>query len=201
MAREYTRAVFESIQGRVVSREPARCVIETSGLGYGVHIPLSTYEVLPAVGKDARLLVHLAVREDEWKMFGFATSSEREVFRALVRVNGVGPVMALSLLSGFPPADLASTVARGDVASLTKVKGIGKKTAERIVIELRDLWKDHGPGQAPAPVAGGEAASDAVRALQALGLDAAEARKRVDAQLRKDADAGVAELVRRSLRK
>ena len=107
---EYTPAVFESIQGQVVRRDPAQCVIEAGGLGYLLHVSLTTYDALPAPGEHTQLLLHPVIREDEWRLFGFARAQEREVFRALLRVNGVGPQMALGLLSGFRPEDLARAV-------------------------------------------------------------------------------------------
>lgn len=193
-------AVYESIHGRLVRRDPAVAVLEAGGIGYRVHIPLSTYEALPAAGETTELLLHLTVREDEWRLYGFARAEERAVFQALLRVSGVGPVLALGLLSGLEPAEFRSAVAAGDWRTLTGVKGVGRKTAERIVVELRDLWKD--AGARPGTGAGREDAGplqDAVRALESLGMDAAEARRRV----RKHADAGVADvsaLVRSALR-
>ena len=175
-------------------------MVDCGGLAYRVHIPLSTYEGLPRAGERVALLLHLAVREDEWRLFGFGSAAERDGFRALVRVNGVGPVLALSVLSGFAPADLSAAVSQGDISALTRVKGVGRKTAERIVVELRDVWADRVPGSAPA--AADEApAGEAVRALEALGQDAAEARKKVEKAMKKlGSDADVSALVRAALR-
>lgn len=173
----------------------------TGGVTFDLHVPLSTYEVLPAGGAEATLLVHLVIREDEWRLFGFATAEERDAFRALLRVSGVGPMIALALLSSFKPGELGRTVAQGDVRALTRVKGVGKKTAERIVVELRDVLAE---GDAAAVGAGGGDASpaitDAVAALLALGFDAAEARRRVDGALAAGASEDVSDLVRRALR-
>ncbi len=191
--------MYESLQGRLVERDPASAVLEAGGLAYRVHIPLSTYEALPPLGQDARLLLHLVVREDEWRLYGFQKTSERAVFQALLRVSGVGPVMALSLLSGFRPAELRTAVAGADVRALTRVKGVGKKTAERIVVELRDVWKDGEDAASPFQADTGPL-GDAVRALESLGLDAATARKRVDRIAAKEGDVETAELVRRALR-
>jgi Holliday junction DNA helicase RuvA len=192
--------VYESIHGRLVHRDPASAVIEAGGIGYRVHVPLSTYEALPAVGEQATLLLHLTVREDEWRLYGFAAAEERAVFQALLRVSGVGPVMALGLISGFRPAELRAAVGGADVKALTRVKGVGRKTAERIVVELRDVWKDGEDGGSPFQAPAGPLA-DAVRALESLGLDAGEARRRVE---RHAAEAGgeidTGDLVRRALR-
>jgi Holliday junction DNA helicase RuvA len=196
---EYTPGVFDSIHGRLTVSEPTRVVVDAGGLGYEVQVPLSTSEVLPALGEEIRLLLHPVVRETEWRLFGFHTASERDVFRALLRVNGVGPAMALGLLSGFAPAELCGAVTQGDVRALTRVKGIGRKTAERIVVELRDVvTADFVPGEAAAASAPSDLVEDAVRALTALGLDVPEARRRVDVHLQPDMT--VSALVRAALR-
>lgn len=192
--------MYESLHGRLVERDPASAVLEAGGIGYRVHIPLSTYEALPALGGETTLLLHLAVREDEWRLYGFHAAAERAVFQALLRVSGVGPVMALGLLSGFRPKELRAAVAGADVRALTRVKGVGKKTAERIVVELRDAWKDGDDDGSPFQAAEGPL-GDAVRALESLGLDAAEARRRVEkhaAAAGGEIDTG--ELVRLALR-
>jgi Holliday junction DNA helicase RuvA len=154
------------------------------------------------LGESVRLLVHPVVRETEWRLFGFLTVSERRVFRALLRVSGVGPVMALGLLSTLAPAEIRSAVEEGDAQTLTRVKGIGKKTAERIVVELRDVVAREIPreeGETPPGRASG-VAEDAVRALVALGLDPREARRKVDRQREAAPDLTVGDLVRAALR-
>ncbi len=187
-------------------RDPAQCVIEAGGLGYLLHVSLTTYDALPAPGEHTQLLLHPVIREDEWRLFGFARAQEREVFRALLRVNGVGPQMALSLLSGFRPEELARAVGEADIRALTTVKGVGKKTAERIVVDLRDRWKDtpgvgSGAGAASEPAPETGPAADAVRALVALGLDEAEAVKRVARIAKAEPDLAVSDLVRKALRR
>jgi holliday junction DNA helicase RuvA len=195
--------VFDSIQGRVASREPARVVIDAGGLGYLVHVPLATYDALPAVGGEARLLLHLVVREDEWRLYGFASAREREAFRDLLTVSGVGPASALLLLSGLGPDALTLAVAEADVRTLTRVKGVGKKTAERVLLELKDRWAASAVAagaRAPGVPAAGPGA-DAVKALEALGLERAEAEQRVKRLLEGGgADLPLAELVRRALK-
>jgi Holliday junction DNA helicase RuvA len=193
--------VYEAIRGTLLRREPACAVVEAAGLAYRIHVPLSTSEGLPPPGEEVTLRLHLNVRPDEWRLYGFARAEEREVFRALLRVGGVGPVMALGLLSGFRPEEFRTAVASGDVRGLTRVKGVGRKTAERIVVELRDVMQAQGEAGgdgagalAPGPVA------DAVRALESLGLDPADARARVARHAGKAPDAGASELIRRSLR-
>ncbi len=195
--------MYEAIRGTLLSREAACAVVEASGLAYRVHVPLSTSEALPAPGAEVTLKLHLAVREDEWRLYGFAREAERTVFQALLRVNGVGPVMALSLLSGFRPAEFQATVAHGDVKSLTRAKGVGRKTAERIIVELRDLWPGAADGLSDGGGVGAESGpvADAVRALESLGLEPAEARKRVAKHAGDDPQAiDTAELIRKALR-
>ncbi len=177
-------------------------MVEAGGLGYEVHVPLSTYEALPPQDAPCRLLLHLVVREDEWKLFGFATPGERDVFRALLRVTGVGPMIALGLLSGLKPREFQEAVAQGDVRTLTRVKGIGKKTAERIVVELRDVMAEGALPAGPAAEIGVSDTTwkDAIAALEALGIDGQDARRRVEKAAAKAPDADVPELVRAALK-
>lgn len=194
--------MFESIQGRLAVREPARVVVDAGGLGYVAQVPLSTYEALPPVGRDVRLLLHLVVREDEWRLYAFASAREREVFRELLRVSGVGPALSLALLSGLGADPLVKAVADGDVRALTRVRGVGKKTAERLVVDLRERWREGAPGApaAPGPVTEG-AGADAVRALEALGVERTEAGQRVGRVLEAAGQGlDVGEVVRRALR-
>lgn len=195
--------MFESIQGRLASREPGRAVVEAGGLGYLVHVSLSDHDGLPRTGENVFLWLHLDVREDAWRLFGFLRAEDREAFRRLLRVKNVGPSTAMTILSGIGVADLAAAVAAGDAKTLTRVKGIGKKTADLIVAELKDDAKKGlfgaAPGRGPEPLAG--EASDALRALLALGLDPSEARRKLDAATGRLAPgATVAEVVRTALR-
>lgn len=196
--------MFDSIHGRLRAREPARVVVEAGGLGYQVDVPLSTFDALPRADAEVRLLLHLVVREDAWRLFGFATEAERRVFRDLLKVSGVGPVAALALLSGMGPEALQRAVRDGDVKALTRVKGVGKKTAERVVLDLREPWGAGAAGTvegAAARLPAGGPGADAVRALTTLGLEPEEAARRVEAILREPgAPAQVGDLVRRALR-
>lgn len=197
---EYTPDVFDSIHGRLARAEPARIAVEVGGFGYALSIPLGTYEGLPPRGSDVRLLVHLVIREDEWRLFGFLTEREREIFRALLGVTGVGPMTALALLSGLKPSELSAAVGAGDIRTLTRVKGVGRKTAERIVVELRDVLGDGGAAALPSGVLAAGPEADAVAALLALGLDAGEAARRVAKARAAQPDAEVAAIVRAALR-
>lgn len=179
--------MITSVAGNLVSATPLTAVIEAGGLGYELHIPVTTAERLPAPGKPVKLHTLAVYREDSATLYGFASEEERDFFRLLVeKVTGVGPKMALSVLSKLSLATLKGAIIAGDVGLLAKCPGIGKKTAERLVIELRDKLNPADLGQvapspAPgAPVPGGEnKIRDAVLALTALGYKAADADKAV----------------------
>ncbi len=181
--------MITSISGLLVSATPLSAVIETGGLGYEVHIPVTTAERLPSPGQQTKLHTLAVYREDAQTLYGFATEEERNFFRLLVeKVTGVGPKMALSVMSKLSLATLKAAIASGDVALLAKCPGIGKKTAERLVIELRDKLSPADPGNVvtgksaqtnPADAAGGRRLSDAVLALTALGYKSADADKAV----------------------
>ena len=181
--------MITSISGTLVSATPLTAVIETGGLGYEVHIPVTTAERLPPAGRPAKLHTLVVYREDAHTLYGFATEEERNFFRLLVeKVTGVGPKMALSVMSKLSLATLKAAIASGDVALLAKCPGIGKKTAERLVIELRDKLSPADLGTVvagksaatdPAAPAGDRRLSDAVLALGTLGYKAADADKAV----------------------
>ncbi len=192
--------MLHAIQGRLDRQGPTRVLLETGGLTFEVHVPLSTYEKLGPSGSQARLLVHLHIREDEWRVFGFVTAEERQAFRALLKVAGVGPTTALALLSGFRPGELGRAVTQGDARALTRVKGVGKKTAERIVVELRDVLGEGAGAGAELPEGDRRTVEDALAALAALGFDPSEARRRLEKAIKAGGAEGVSELVRRALR-
>lgn len=181
--------MITSISGILVSATPLAAVIETGGFGYEVHIPVTTAERLPQPGQPAKLHTLAVYREDSQTLYGFATEEERDFFRLLVeKVTGVGPKMALSVLSKLSLASLKGAIAAGDVGLLAKCPGIGKKTAERLVIELRDKLNPADLGTAapakaaagsPAPAPAENKIRDAVLALAALGYKAADADKAV----------------------
>jgi Holliday junction DNA helicase RuvA len=181
--------MITSVSGLLIAATPLTAIIETGGFGYEVHIPVTTAERLPLPGQPVKLHTLVVYREDSQTLYGFATDEERDFFRLLVeKVTGVGPKMALSVLSKLSLATLKGAIAAGDVALLAKCPGIGKKTAERLVIELRDKLNPAEFGTVPAakPGIGGPAAGpaenkirDAVMALAALGYKAADADKAV----------------------
>jgi Holliday junction DNA helicase RuvA len=172
------------LRGTVVEVLPMRLIIEAGGVGYDVNIPLSTYDRLPQPGSEAKILTHLVVREDAHILYGFATAEERDLFQLLVNnVSGVGPKLALAVLNGSSTVMFRGLVVAGDIASLSKIKGVGKKTAERIIVELRDkvgvsaAWEAASAQQALSPEE--QHINDAVLTLIALGYKQAEAHKTV----------------------
>jgi Holliday junction DNA helicase RuvA len=190
------------LKGVVLAKHPPGLLLDVHGVGYEVEAPMSTFTELPAPGETTTLFIHHLVREDAQLLYGFARAADRDTFRALLKVNGVGGKVALAILSSMDGDALARTVNEGDLAALTRVPGIGKKTAERLVVEMRDRLQGL---VASAPIAAGSAApapadrvSEAVSALIALGLKPQEASRRVAAI----DDPGLApeELVRRALR-
>ena len=172
------------ISGTLLEKHPPQVVVMSHGVGYELDVPMSTFYNLPRTGEPVDLLTHFVVREDAQLLFGFLTLTERTAFRQLLKVNGVGPKVALSVLSGLSVDDLSTAVASQDAARLTKVPGIGRKTAERIVLELRDkLPGAIGGVAAPATASPG---SDVLNALLALGYndrEAAAAVKQLPADL------------------
>jgi Holliday junction DNA helicase RuvA len=172
------------LSGVIADKTPPQVLIDVSGVGYEVDVPMSTFCVLPALGERVTLLTHLVVREDAQLLYGFLSAPERTAFRELIKVSGVGPRMALAVLSGLSVADLAGAVSRQEGARLQKVPGIGKKTAERLLLELKGKLGEELVVPAGVRVALDAAQADIVQALIALGYsdkDAALALKKLPA--------------------
>jgi Holliday junction DNA helicase RuvA len=173
------------LSGTLHEKTPERVIIDVQGVGYDVRVPLSTYGSLPAIGAEVRLLVHTHVREDAISLYGFATSRERYLFEKMIGVSGVGPRLAIALLSGLPPEDLREAIRGGEVARLCKVPGVGRKTAERLVVDLRDKMEDtdkkeRGRGKGADAAEGPSAlAADVLSALVNLGYPARDAERAV----------------------
>ena len=161
------------IAGKLVAKHPPQILVDVHGVGYELDVPMSTLYQLPAAGTDVSLLTHLIVREDAHQLYGFATESERTLFRQLLRISGIGARTALAVLSGMSVADLRDAVSRRDSGRLTKIPGIGKKTAERLLLELKDKL-DVTVIEVRADTEGG--GSDIVNALLALGYSDKEAQ-------------------------
>jgi Holliday junction DNA helicase RuvA len=173
-------------------------VLTASGVAYEVIIPLNVLEKLPRDGESVALHTTLVVREDSWQLYGFNAAGDRELFRLLLTASGVGPSLAMSLLSSLSPHRLVSSIRSRDVATLQRVPRVGKKTAERLCIELGDKLKALGAGDGGA-VEGGPVSADAVRALVSLGYSEGDAERAVRSAIEKGADAGPAELIKRAL--
>lgn len=161
------------LHGKLLEKNPPQILIDVSGVGYEVDVPMSTFCNLPEVGGELTLHTHFVVREDAQLLYGFATLAERAVFRALIKISGVGPKIALALLSGITVDQLKDAVDRGETGLLTKVPGIGKKTAERLVLELKGKLAGTGAATAAVPASGARA--DVAAALIALGYSEREA--------------------------
>jgi holliday junction DNA helicase RuvA len=177
--------VIAHLRGRIFDKQPNRIVVDVSGVGYDVAVPLSTYYGLGETGAEIALRIHTHVREDALLLFGFATRLEQELFERLISVSGIGPKVALAVLSGIEPGDLMTAIQRGDLARLTAIPGVGKKTSERIVLELKDRLPK--AEHTPAPGAGEEPAAmkgDVLSALMNLGYHRPLAEKAVDAALK-----------------
>ena len=162
------------IAGTLLEKNPPSILVDAGGIGYEIDVPMSTLYNLPAVGERVTLLTHLAVREDAHQLYGFATSAERQAFRDLIRISGVGARTALAVLSGLSVAELAQAVSLQESARLTRIPGIGKKTAERLLLELKGKLGAALDAPAAGSAAGGDSA-DILRALMALGYNEREA--------------------------
>lgn len=167
------------LTGRLAAKTPPAVLLDVGGVGYELDVPMSTYYLLPSLGETVTLLTHFVVREDAQLLYGFGTAAERDAFRELLRVSGIGPRIALALLSGLSVTELASAVARQDAGRLVKVPGIGKKTAERLLLELKGRLAD--ALTAPTSAEAVDGGSDVVAALQALGYSEREAQAAVRA--------------------
>ena len=185
------------LRGTLLNKQPPTLLIEVGGVGYDVEAPLSTFAVLPAVNQEAILHTHLAVREDAQVLYGFATLGERDLFRDLIKVSGIGAKLALTILSGTDADELARCVRDDDVAALTRLPGIGRKTAQRLLVELRDRMPDDLTGTAGAATRAQSPEHDAREALISLGFKPDDAARR----LREVADPSLSaeELIRRAL--
>jgi Holliday junction DNA helicase RuvA len=195
------------LQGKLVEAMPTHAVVDVGGVGYEVLIPLSSFDKLPSPGKDVRLLTHLVIREDAHLLFGFNTAAERELFRLLINtVSGIGPKIALNVLSGISVTAFKGAVANGDVRSLSQIPGVGRKTAERMVVELKDKVGLAGALEAASAQRAlspeEQKVNDAVLALMALGfkqVDAHEAVRKTIASVLPEST--VEDLVRACLKK
>jgi len=179
------------LRGRIADKQPNKLIVDVQGVGYEVHVPLSTFYDAGDEGADIKLRIYTHVREDSLQLYGFLTELERQLFERLIGISGIGPKLAIAVLSGMDPRDLLTCVQRGDVARLTAIPGVGKKTSERIVLELKDRLAQIAGG-APvdaAPADGAERVrNDLLSALQNLGYHRPQAEKAIDSALQTMSD-------------
>lgn len=191
--------MIAALRGRLLEKQPARLIVDVNGVGYDVQVPLSTYGRLGDTGTEISLRVHTHVREEQIALFGFLTPLEQQIFERLIAVNGIGPKVALAVLSGIDPGDLVASVQGNDPARLTAIPGIGRKTAERIVLELRDRLPAAMVATADAAGPGGAVRADLLSALVNLGYQRPLVEKAVGAVLKEKPDAPFDEALRLSL--
>jgi len=160
--------VIAHLRGKLALKDPARVVVDVNGVGYEVFVPLTTYTALPETGSEVSIDVHTHVREDLIALYGFSTRRERMIFEKLMTISGIGPKLAVTILSGGSVEDLAGAIKRSDLARLTAIPGVGKKTAERIILELKDKLQDFVEGPAKSGVE-----ADVLSALENLGYNRA----------------------------
>lgn len=184
------------LSGKLIEKQPPQVIVDVQGLGYEVDVPMSTFYNLPGLGEVITLFTHLVVREDAHLLYGFGTDDERRAFRQLLKISGVGPKMALSVLSGLSVGDLAQAVAMQETGRLVKIPGVGKKTAERLVLELRDKL-GHAPSIAASSESSKTSGADVLNALLALGYNDREAQW---ALKQIPNDLGVSESIRQALK-
>ncbi len=186
--------MYEFIHGKLISKSPTSAVIDCNGVGYHILISVWTFDLLPEIGEQAKLFVHLVHREDGMELYGFAQKEERQMFRKLIGVSKIGPKLAMAMLSRTRHDELAEYIELGDVESLEKLPRIGRKTAERIVIELKGKIKIPSKERILP-----QRATEAIEALEALGFTKKEAAQRVENALKKNPDAELEELIKKAL--
>ena len=192
--------MIASIAGKMTHKSPTWIVVESGGIGFHISIPVSSYDAFGETGRDVRVLTHLHVREDALQLFGFATEAERRLFLLLISVSGVGPKLAQGILSGIAVGDFENAVRGNDLAALTKVHGIGKKTAERLVLELKEkIGEFKFSGEQAASSEKTPMEEEAVLALVSLGYRRAQAQEAVQKIMKQDRLLSLEETLRRAL--
>lgn len=193
--------MIAQLHGRIVSKDPQEVVLDTGGVGYRVFIPVSTFYRLPETGAEARLRIHTHVREDALALFGFLSEVEHSLFEKLIGVAGVGPKLAVTILSGMEAPDLVDALRAGDIPRLVRIPGVGRKTAERLVLELKDKLPARAPTLDPGPASPPSTPhEDLLLALVHLGYSRPEAERGADRALRELPEGRFEELLRLSLR-
>jgi holliday junction DNA helicase RuvA len=199
------------LSGRLLSKEPNTVIVDVSGVGYEVNIPLSTFYELENEGSDVKLRIYTHVKEDALQLYGFKTTRERELFINFISVSGIGPKLGIALLSGMSADELIASIKSNNLARLTLIPGVGRKTAERLIVDLREkmtalaasqVSEDAGTGtEAPIPSSEDDVRSQALSGLLNLGYQKSAAEKAIDSVLREDGESTVESVLRRGLRK
>lgn len=199
--------MYEFLSGKIVRKEATRLVLEVGGIGFELPIPLSTFHSLGKPGEETRVLTHFLVREDNHQLFGFKTEEERSLFRLLLSVTGIGPKLALAILSGIGIAELRKAIVEGSILTLTSISGVGRKTAERLIVELREKILLLEPKRAEAPAAAQVAVQDhliedSLQALVSLGYRRPDAKRALQKVLTEGSENSfsVEDLIRASLK-
>jgi Holliday junction DNA helicase RuvA len=195
--------VIAYLRGRIFEKHPNRLVVDVGGVGYDVSVPLSTFYGLGEPGSEIALRIHTHVREDALALYGFASRLEQDLFERLIGVSGIGPKLALAVLSGIEPPELVRAIERGDVARLTAIPGVGKKTSERIVLELKDRLPRAQPAAAGADAAAADVPlmrDDLLSALTNLGYHRPLADKAVDAAIKTAPGGGFEQTLKQALK-
>jgi len=194
--------MFAQLRGQLLEKQPNRVIVDVNGVGYDVHVPLSTFYELGEPGADVTLRIHTHVREDALLLYGFATRLELQIFERLISVSGIGPKLALAVLSGLEPNELVTAIRTANVARLTGIPGIGKKTAERIGLELKDKMSTFVPAEttSAAPDDSEALRTDLLSALMNLGYHRPLAERAVTAALKKASGASFETTLRHALR-
>jgi Holliday junction DNA helicase RuvA len=187
-----------SLRGKLIEKRPNQALIDVGGVGYQVQIPLSTFAAIGTLHSETMLLVHTHLREDQLALYGFATAREKQCFELLISASGVGPSLALKILSGMSIEEMVPAIRRGDLAQLTRIPGVGKKTAERMVVELRDKLAAIDVPEAGKPAARSQLEADVSSALMNLGYDERAVERAVE-KVRAGADGDFEKLLRDSL--
>ncbi|GJQ62042.1 MAG: Holliday junction ATP-dependent DNA helicase RuvA [Melioribacteraceae bacterium] len=188
------------VEGKIASKKPTEVLVNVNGIGYKVRIAVTVFDELPAAGENILLHTYLSVREDALELFGFLHDSDRELFKLLISVNGIGPKLAQSILSGIRGSELQSAISEGNISRIVAIPGIGKKTAERLVVELKDKIEKTIDTEIDYSV-GGSAKSDAIAALVSLGYSLKNAEKTVLSIMESNSDISIEELIKESLAK
>jgi holliday junction DNA helicase RuvA len=187
-----------SLRGKLVDKRPNQILLDVGGVGYQVHIPLSTFAALGVLHDETTLLIHTHVREDQFSLFGFITAREKHCFELLISASGVGPSLALKILSGMSLEELVPAIRKGDLAQLVRIPGVGRKTAERMVVELRDKLAMVDVREAGKPATRSQLESDVASALVNLGYDERSVERAIE-KARASADVDFESLLRTSL--